>query len=208
MNPLKILAAMLLFVVISACNKDSLDISEAEKRPTEKMQSTETSDTDDEGCETAFAKWHQVCEWVGYVFASNRNANPEQLASLGLTQNRWGWAINIPDGHNNATYGFNFELWSGAGKNDTNKGTLVGNVNVKRIDDSGLIVTYSVFEGYSIKEIHIYANDAVPTTIAPGQFGFTREFDPGVETFSKEFVAEDKDGDGVWLIPHAVICEN
>ena len=49
MNPLKILAALLLFVVIGACNKDSLEISEAEKRPTEKIQSTETSDTDDDG---------------------------------------------------------------------------------------------------------------------------------------------------------------
>jgi len=141
---------------------------------------------------TAFAKG-------GYVFTTDKKSNPENLPSLNLTKNRWGWAINLK------TEGtFSFELWNGAGLNYTSKGLLVGNVVVD-FYGSQVTVTYNLLQDYSIEEAHIYAGDLKPQTIAPGQYGFTKYFNPYVNTFSQTFEVSDLDSDGIWLIAHAIV---
>lgn len=140
---------------------------------------------------TAFAKG-------GYVFTTDRKSNPENLPSLNLTRNRWGWAINLK-----SEGSFSFELWNGAGLNNTAKGLLVGNVTVD-LYGSQVTVTYNLFPNYSIEEAHIYAGDLKPATIAPGQYGFTKYFNPYVNSFSETFEVSDLDGDGIWLIVHAI----
>lgn len=149
-----------------------------------------------ETCTTAFAKG-------GYVFTTDDNSNPEGLLSLALTRNRWGWAINLT-----APATTNYEIWAGAGLNNTANGTLVGTLTVDW-DGTGTIatVTYTMTGGCTIKEAHLYAGDAQPTTIAPGQYGHLATFDPKVSTCTFNNVPlVDTDGDGVWLIAHAVVC--
>ena len=132
MNPLKILAAFLLLIVISACNSDALEMS--------KFNSTDLlkddSSKEDDGCETAFAKFDPFCKWNGFVFSiTKKTVLEEGFGSLEWTNNKWGWATNIPDDHNN-THSFN--LWAGAAHHDTDKGTLVGEVEYSRTNNSDL----------------------------------------------------------------------
>ena len=49
-------------------------------------------------------------------------------------------------------------------------------------------------------------DDLAPTTIAPGQYGHTVYFDPMEVTYSSDFIIEDLDEDGIWIIAHAVVC--
>jgi hypothetical protein len=145
-------------------------------------------------CETAFAKG-------GWVFTTDKKSNPEALPSLALTKNRWGWAIDLL-----APGDYHYDVWAGAGLNKTSKGELVGEVDVSW-DGASAVVTYSVFDGTAIEEVHLYAGDAAPATVAPGQYGYLAEFDPNVSTYS--FVVPLADADdvsGVWLIAHAVVC--
>ena len=142
--------------------------------------------------ETAFAKG-------GYVWVTDSKANPEGLPSLMLAKDRWGWAINIPTG--DATY--TYDVWAGAGLNYTSKGKKVGTATVTVVG-SAVTVKYEMAAGYSMTELHIYANDKKPTTIAPGQFGYTKTFSPNATTHEATFNLTDTNGDGFWLILHAV----
>jgi len=140
---------------------------------------------------TAFAKG-------GYVFTTDKKSNPENLPSLNLTKNRWGWAINLT-----APATETYDLYVGAGLNRTSKGILVGTATVD-FTGTQATVTYNLSTGYSIEEAHVYAGDLVPVTLAPGQYGNTFYFDPFVSTWSFTVDVEDTDGDGVWFIIHAV----
>jgi hypothetical protein len=142
--------------------------------------------------ETAFAKG-------GYVFATDSKANPENLPSLLLSKDRWGWAINIPT--TNATY--TYDVWAGAGLNYTSMGDKVGMVTVT-VSGSTVTVKYEMLAGYSMAELHVYAGDLKPTTIAPGQYGYTQSFSPYATTHEASFNLTDTNGDGFWLIAHAV----
>ncbi len=144
---------------------------------------------------TAFAKG-------GWVWTTDRKSNPESLPSLNLIKNRWGWAINlIAPG---TTY---YDIWAGAGLNNTSKGVKVGTLTIDW-NGAAAIVTYDMLPGYYLEEVHIYADDASPYTTAPGQFGYPVEgYDVGgVETFSYVVPLADANATGsVWLIAHAVI---
>lgn len=142
--------------------------------------------------QTAFAKG-------GYVWVTDSKANPESLPSLLLSKDRWGWAINIPK--SNATY--TYDVWAGAGLNYTSKGVKVGKVTVT-VSGSTVTVKYEMLAGYSMTELHIYAGDFKPTTIAPGQFGYNQTFDPKATTHEASFTLNDTNNDGFWLICHAV----
>lgn len=142
--------------------------------------------------ETAFAKG-------GYVFTTDKKSNPENLPSLNLTKNRWGWAINIKkDGV--TTY----DIWAGAGLNKTSSGIHVGTLTITKLGNS-ISVTYSLFSGKVMQESHIYVGDYKPTTLAPGQYGETSYFDPLVSRNTTSFEVSDTDGDGIWVIAHAVV---
>lgn len=146
-------------------------------------------------CDTAFAKG-------GYVFTTDAKSNPETLPSLNLTKNRWGWAINLPAGSEGTT---TYEIWKGAGKNDTSKGERVGTLTVNVSAESVVTVTYNLNEDL-MSELHIYAGDFKPTTVSPGQFGYTQYFDPATAAHTATFQVADTNGDGIWLIAHAVSC--
>jgi hypothetical protein len=150
---------------------------------------------EDGSSETAFAKG-------GYVFTTDKKSNPENLSSLNLTKNRWGWAINIK-----ATGETTYDLWAAAGLNDTSNGTKVGSLTVTR-SAGAVTVTYTMSAGFKLAEIHVYAGDTKPTTIAPGQYGNLERFSPYVTTYSETYTVADTDGDGIWLIAHASVFGN
>ncbi len=74
-------------------------------------------------------------------------------------------------------------------------------------DGSNVTVTYTMDSGYCLEEVHLYAGDDSPTTIAPGQYGNLAEFDPNVTSYQFNVPLADTNGDGVvWLVAHAVAC--
>lgn len=122
----------------------------------------------------------------------------------------------------NSTYGFSIRcikeeaddeevgttelpIYMDASLNDTTKGTQVGIAYIE-YDGDELKVKYDLFDEYTMNEVHIYAKDTVPATIAPGQFGFTEMFNEPVGEFETIFNFEDAENDGIWLILHAVIA--
>lgn len=144
--------------------------------------------------ETAFAK-------AGWVFTTDPKSNPESLPSLNLTKNRWGWAINLTvDG--TTTY----DIWAGAGLNKIENGILVGTLTVTKAG-SDISVTYNLLAGKATGEVHVYVGDFKPTKLAPGQYGHTDYFEPKVSTYGPlTFTANDTNGDGIWIIAHAVVA--
>lgn len=142
--------------------------------------------------ETAFA-------YGTHVFSTHRKSNPDDFPSLGLTRNRWGWAINLT-----ATGTTTYDIWAGAGLNDTGNGTLVGTLTLVW-DGTDLEVTYDLDGDYTMSEIHVYAADEEPTTHAPGQYGYIEYFDPYAGDAEATFTVDDVNGDGIWVIAHAVV---
>jgi len=145
-------------------------------------------------CSTSFAKG-------GWVWTTDRKSNPESLPSLGLTKNRWGWAINLT-----APGETTYDIWMGAGLNRTANGVLVGSLMVAW-DGAAATITYAMNPGYDLEEVHVYAGDAPPMTTAPGQYGCVKEFDPNEPTHVVTLPLVDTNSTGgVWIVAHAVVC--
>lgn len=150
------------------------------------------------GCDTVYAKG-------GWVWTTDRKSNPERLPSLNLTKNRWGWAINLT-----APGTTSYPIWGGAGLNNTANGFLAGTLTLDW-DGTEVVVTYDIAVNY-LHEVHVYAGDAPPATIAPGQYGSTGYLDPGANgpgAYSVTLPLADTDGTGgVWVVGHGVVCDN
>jgi hypothetical protein len=148
-------------------------------------------------CTTAFAKGN-------YVFTTDSKSNPERLPSLGLTRNRWGWAINLLQAGT-----FTYDIWAGAGLNYTSNGRKVGTLTVMWDASGGLIATYNMLPGCGLREVHLYAGDGKPTTLAPGQYGYLDGFESLQSSYSFNVNVPspgNAGADGIWLIAHAVVC--
>ncbi|MFK5971947.1 MAG: hypothetical protein QM485_01585 [Flavobacteriaceae bacterium] len=125
-------------------------------------------------CETAFARGEKgdTC-FIGNGF------------------NRWGWTIGPLDEGD-----YSYEVYAGAGQCDTDKGELVGTVDIS-YSNGEVDVTYNIDAAYSVKETHTYAGkDMFPTnkkgepTVAPGQYTNEGGFDGTV-----------------YVIAHLVVCQ-
>jgi len=120
-----------------------------------------------------------------------------------VTAERWGWTNGPLDNDENYT----FELWAGAGRNDLNKGTLVGSLYVEYIDGVWR-VTYRIDAGFAMREAHLWVGeDVLPNgdggyTAAPGQFPYKEE---GIST-EYTFEVTDLPSDGIYVAAHAVVC--
>lgn len=153
-------------------------------------------------CQTAFAKGNMTNPPADhYVWTTETKSNPENLPSLRLHKNRWGWALKLT-----APGTYTYDLWAGAGLNKTSNGAKAGTVIVTW-DGTTAIITYNIAPGYTFEEVHLYAADAPPTTTAPGQYGNLAEFDPNASTHTFTVMLSDLNMDGcVWLVAHAVVC--
>ena len=78
-------------------------------------------------------------------------------------------------------------------RTDGPKSPLITKVGTLTLDwdGSSLTVSYDLKAGYVMQEAHIYAADAPPLTVAPGQYGFTAYFDPESTYFDKTFSISD-----------------
>jgi hypothetical protein len=150
-------------------------------------------------CETAYAKFPVSGDFGnGYIFATNDKANPDSHSSLNLTNNQWGWGGRfIEDGE------YEFDIWGGAALNDTRKGTLVGTLKVS-VDGNDVKVSYDIDPGFGMSELHIFVGSSAPSTTAPGQYGYTREFDSYVTSHIADFTIDGERA--VWIVAHAVVC--
>lgn len=128
----------------------------------------------EESCETAFGKG--------------------ATASCFLPEfSRWGWTNLITPGS------YSFELWAAAGQCDTNKGTLVGSVDVVYANGH-VTVTYNVIPPYRLDATHTYVGTTkypqvkkgrtTTSTVAPGSYYYAGPFNGGP----------------VYVIAHAVVC--
>ena len=142
---------------------------------------------DDDSCETAFGYFKENC-FLNYDF------------------NRWGWTIGPLKDSSFNTY----DIYSGAGKCNIGKGTLVGTLSVSYVDGT-VSVSYDMFEGYGLTETHLYVgNDMFPQkpngqyTVAPGQYGNQNSFD--IPVGSDSYDLDGIEGD-IYVIAHAVVCE-
>jgi len=116
--------------------------------------------------------------------------------------NRWGWAENFDQADNTETY----NIWAGAGQNDTSKGTHVGNATVTLNDDGDVELSISLFAGYSLDELHVNLSEAMPSgnvAKAPGQYN--RNGEVSANTLNYTFDFNNTDGD-FWIIVHTVTC--
>jgi hypothetical protein len=135
-------------------------------------------------------------EEVIYLYETAFAKGTLTLSSI-IDTPRWGWAINV------TTPGVSsYEIWAAAGKNDTANGVLVGTLSVD-FNGSVAVVTYNITIPYKLTELHIYAGDTQPTTVAPGQFGYTAEVTSN--TYSASFNVSDSNADGIWIVAHAVV---
>jgi len=106
---------------------------------------------------------------------------------------RWGWTNVITPGS------YSFELWAAAGQCDTNKGTLVGSVDVVYANGH-VTVTYNVIPPYRLDATHTYVGTTkypqvkkgrtTTSTVAPGSYYYAGPFNGGP----------------VYVIAHAVVC--
>lgn len=144
-------------------------------------------------CATAFAKG-------GWVFVTDRKSNPENLPTLGLIKNRWGWAINVT-----APGVTTYDIWAGAGLNKISNGVRVGSLTVDW-NGSSATIAYTLDSPNVMEEVHIYASDFKPTTTAPGQYGNLAYFDPKRGSYITTVQVSDSNGDGIWIIAHAAAC--
>ncbi|MGB3608194.1 MAG: hypothetical protein WA775_09685 [Psychroserpens sp.] len=146
---------------------------------------------DEDECETLFAK------------------APDSISTCFLDDgfNRWGWTIGpIESG------GYSFELYSGAGQCDLEKGTLVGNLNITYNQEIGTAdIEFVMFEDYVLNETHLYiGNEPYPTgsngklTVAPGQFPYQHELD-SVE--NDVYTINGLSGE-IYIIAHGVVCND
>jgi len=117
--------------------------------------------------------------------------------------NRWGWSIG-PIGVGSYSY----DIYAGAGQCDTNKGTLVGTLNVI-YDGFTAEIKYTMNTGFSMEEVHLYVGpEVLPSnvngeyTVAPGQYPYINdELD---EQLSYTFIVDELFGD-LHIVAHAVV---
>ncbi len=118
--------------------------------------------------------------------------------SLGLTRDRWGWE-NGPL----APGIYTKPIYAGAAQNDISKGTLVGQVTIS-YDGKTVNVSYQMNSGYVLEATHVYAGTTNVSTIAPGQYGNTH--DPLSNVSSDSYSISGFDGQPVYVVAHAVVC--
>lgn len=118
--------------------------------------------------------------------------------------NRWGWTNGALSAGS-----YSFELWAGAGKCDTSKGTLVGTVTVD-YNNGTANVTFTTTGVYKMVETHLYvgseplARDVNGSyTVAPGQYPTIHgELTSGVQ--SDLYTVSGLSGD-IYVVAHATV---
>ncbi len=127
-----------------------------------------------------------------------------EFDDLGITT-RWGWTNGpLPEGL------YTFDIYAAAGNNVLANGTLVGELTVD-YQDGVAVVTYTMFEGFTLEEVHLYVGNDLSVIVkqgqnyvlsaAPGQFPYTQS---DITLTSYTFVVSDLEG-AIYVAAHAVV---
>ena len=115
----------------------------------------------------------------------------------------WGWT----NGPLTADF-YEFPLYSGAGGCDITGLEPVGTLTID-YDGSTAIVTYAMYDGYTMDETHLYVGtEELPTnkkgnpTVSPGQYPYSNTLDNAT---TDTYTIEDLSGD-IYVVAHAVAC--
>ena len=117
--------------------------------------------------------------------------------------NRWGWTNQIVEGE------YTLPLYAGAAQCNTENGEHVGNVSIT-YGGGTMVVTYTIFEGFSMSEVHIYVGAGKyplkrgKATVAPGQYTYNVGSLDKVVEYTATFTGVSGP---VWVIAHAVTCD-
>lgn len=116
---------------------------------------------------------------------------------------RWLWGAPAV-WNSRQTMGPRTRMFAGAGQNVRSRGTFVATVDITQ---SGGMASFDIQTrpGNVISEVHIYASQSTPTTIAPGRYGNTTDYavSSGVTRHQQDIYV----GTGPFrAIVHAVIC--
>ena len=186
-NIYKLLVFSLLFMF--SCQVEQLQ--KINPMPNSQNDESQNISEDEDECETLFA-------WA-----------PDPMSTCFLDDgfDRWGWTIGPLESGD-----YSFELYSGAGQCDLEKGTLVGSLNVNYNQEVGTAdVEFAILEGYVLNETHLYiGNEPYPTdsngniTVAPGQFPYQHELDSAE---NDSYTIDGLSGE-IYVIAHGVVCND
>ena len=132
------------------------------------------------------------CSSVSYYDETAYAKGDEALCFIPVFS-QWGWTNPILPGE------YEWELWAGAAGCDTEKGILVGSVNVIYDAEGYVTVNYHLDAPYMLKETHVYAG----TT----KFPQTQQGRRSVSTVAPGLYYNDSpfDGQEIFVIVHAVV---
>lgn len=142
--------------------------------------------------------------------AVNEECGNETAFALGdrtlteiLDTPRWGWELDVNDGESRKV-----DIYAGAGQNDINKGTLVGELLVER-DGELVTVRYEMLDGFTMSETHLYVGTEHLPRVAPGTYGNQNDL---TNATSDEYTVTVEGADPnlpLYVVAHAVVavCE-
>jgi hypothetical protein len=117
--------------------------------------------------------------------------------------NRWGWTTGPLSAGS-----YEYPIYAGAGQCDISKGTHSGTLQVS-YDGLKAVVTFEMFESFSMNEIHLYVGSEILArdvnnefTVAPGQYP---EVVDGLDGSTLYTVEVDISGP-IYVVAHSVVC--
>ena len=116
--------------------------------------------------------------------------------------NRWGWAEHFQEDDDGTSKTFN--IWAGAGQNDTSKGEHIGMAEIS-VDGDEITMEITLNTGVSLDELHINLSENAPSgnsVFAPGQYNLNNMVDANTLTYTWE----RNYSDDFYIIVHAVAC--
>lgn len=180
----------MLSMLFLACEAEQTDELQ-EQYAKVKIKTTEAATTTGVSCETAFA--------------FNESGNASCFINDGFR--RWGWSNGAI-----ASGDYSFNLYAGAGQCDTNKGALVGTLEVSYDETSGNVTVgfHMANDNFTMDETHLYVgNEPYPynrnkITVAPGKYPYQNDLDAAARDV---YELSGFSGE-LYIIAHAVVCGN
>lgn len=116
--------------------------------------------------------------------------------------NRWGWAEHYQTSIDGASE--TYDIWAGAGQNDTSKGEHIGTAEIS-IDGDEITLEITLNPNVSLNDLHINLSENAPSgndVFAPGQYNLNDEVDENTLTYTWDRGYSDD----FYIIIHAVAC--
>lgn len=114
--------------------------------------------------------------------------------------NRWGWQLTLQDGDSGST-----PIYAAAGNNVIANGDLAGELQYS-YSNGVLLADFFAYAGFAWNATHLYADDVMITTTAPGQFGNTQEFATPQTLVPYQLAIDPSSAQTIYVVAHAEVC--